>query len=831
METRMSEIHDLAIAAANNTDRFPEGMAINDVNDSARELEAMLGRFVRDISGANVSTGTSTAYLLEPYRTIASYSSGVMVVWRANVACGVNPTLDVDGLGPKNLTDVSGNQLGDGDIPAGAIVVSYYNATRDSLECHGINPVLPASGGGSGDMLVSAYDAAGIAEQLVGLVATQTLTNKTLTSPIVNAPALSADSVDAITEIAAALKSGADATLVTGTAGTNGYVAKWNADGDLVDGNALSGAHATIITGTAGSSGALAAWNADGDVVAGPSFSGADATVLTGTAGTSGNLAQWDANGDLVDSLGKTGSDTNAVTGTAGTSGNLSEWNADGDLVDSLGKTGSDANAVTGTAGTSGNLAEWNADGDLVDSLGKTGADTNAVTGTAGTSGNIPQWNADGDLVDGAIALTDIVTAPTASTGNVTVTNGTEHVAVNTFIATYTLESGLTWCKITRSVDSTFDVTVTSIDAPTKTIDGNATFTIDTKTGPVIFIQDPSDTDNLISSQPNASAASGGVDATAEQGNFATNPGCRVSQENGTTSATTTAYFPVDELSISHSQDGTLTVAQVASVTPGGSTHRVRTTVTTADTSLTAGQYATLDKKIEGLAIADWLWGTASARDVLCRFLFNGPAGTYAATMRNAAGNRSYVREFTITGGDANDDTVQTVVFPGDTSGTWPTTAVHGATFIITLAAGSAYQTTADAWQGGNYFGTSSTSNGIGTITEIFEVSDFGIYLDPNSTGLAPEFVLPDYPVDLQMCQRYWIKLIGNLYSSYIASTGAYIHWTFPVSMRVAPTMTAVGCTGQAFDTPTIQDAKWYRITGLPGYAILGAGTTANSRM
>jgi len=43
------------------------------------------------------------------------------------------------------------------------------------------------------------------------------------------------DAIDAITEIAAALKSGADGTLVTGTKGTNGNLAEWNADGDLVD--------------------------------------------------------------------------------------------------------------------------------------------------------------------------------------------------------------------------------------------------------------------------------------------------------------------------------------------------------------------------------------------------------------------------------------------------------------------------------------------------------------------------------------------------------------------------------------------------------------------
>jgi len=42
-----------------------------------------------------------------------------------------------------------------------------------------------------------------------------------------------------LADLASAIKSGSDATLITGTAGTDSYVAKWNADGDLVDGYAF----------------------------------------------------------------------------------------------------------------------------------------------------------------------------------------------------------------------------------------------------------------------------------------------------------------------------------------------------------------------------------------------------------------------------------------------------------------------------------------------------------------------------------------------------------------------------------------------------------------
>ena len=134
----------------------------------------------------------------------------------------------------------------------------------------------------------------------------------------------------------------------------------------------------------------------------------------------------------------------------------------------------------------------------------------------------------------------------------------------------------------------------------------------------------------------------------------------RISQENGTSSSTASGfsiYYPVDQWFISHLQDGTLTTHQVVSATPGGSESRIRMTVTSADTSIAAGQYAAFVQNIEGLRTADLQWGTANATDVVLRFGFKGPAGTYAVAIRNQDANRSFVREFTISGGDANTDT------------------------------------------------------------------------------------------------------------------------------------------------------------------------------
>lgn len=104
------------------------------------------------------------------------------------------------------------------------------------------------------------------------------------------ATALQAGAVDDIGEIDAILRTGADTTLVTGTAGASGNAAEWNADGDAVDsGRALGDASEKGVTG-------------------------ADANAVTGTAGTSGNVPEWNADGDIIDS-GKASSDIGSGSG------------------------------------------------------------------------------------------------------------------------------------------------------------------------------------------------------------------------------------------------------------------------------------------------------------------------------------------------------------------------------------------------------------------------------------------------------------------------------------------------------------------------------------
>ncbi len=78
------------------------------------------------------------------------------------------------------------------------------------------------------------------------------------------APVLPADTIDAITQVAAALKTGADLKFVTGTAGSDTHCAQWNADGDLVTAGAACGGAVTLLTDIGD---VTAASIADGDIL------------------------------------------------------------------------------------------------------------------------------------------------------------------------------------------------------------------------------------------------------------------------------------------------------------------------------------------------------------------------------------------------------------------------------------------------------------------------------------------------------------------------------------------------------------------------------------
>jgi hypothetical protein len=247
------------------------------------------------------------------------------------------------------------------------------------------------------------------------------------------------------------------------------------------------------------------------------------------------------------------------------------------------------------------------------------------------------------------------------------------------------------------------------------------------------------------------------------------NPAMQISSVNGTSSGTANGYVPADNWAVYRvTSAGVLTSQQVASVTPKGSPNRIRTTITTADASLAAGEYATQTQAIIGNEIADFQYGGSSAQQTILTFGTKYPAGTYSFALHNAANDRSYVGQFTIA--SANTDEYFTFVIPGDTTGTWTTGSTTGLTLDVVIAAGSTFQGTT-GWQAGNILGTASNTNGMGTISNVFELFDVQLTRDPDNLGVAPAWELPSYN-----------------YEEIVATSGSITPW-----VAYTPTFTGFG--------------------------------------
>ena len=295
---------------------------------------------------------------------------------------------------------------------------------------------------------------------------------------------------------------------------------------------------------------------------------------------------------------------------------------------------------------------------------------------------------------------------------------------------------------------------------------------------------------------------------TAETRSRIVNGAFQHSQENGSTAGTTTGYYVADEWMVIWNSTGTFTCQRVQSVTPNGSKNRIRTTVTVADAALAATDVLRFQTRIEGIRMVDFCYGSASARQSILRFGFKAPAGTYSISLYNSSASRSYLANFTISVEQADTDTEQVFVIPGDTTGTWLTDTGVGVNLNIVLATGTTYQGVA-GWQATGLFGTAFNTNGMATVNNTFELFDVGLYLDPLATGIAPPWVMPDEAEELAACQRYW-EGVGMTISTSADMTNT--SW-FRSKKRAAPALalTAGTAGGATFGVIALSPADGVR--------------------
>ena len=290
---------------------------------------------------------------------------------------------------------------------------------------------------------------------------------------------------------------------------------------------------------------------------------------------------------------------------------------------------------------------------------------------------------------------------------------------------------------------------------------------------------------------------------TAQARNRIVNGAMQISQELADAGSVVTASYPADQwalLSNGVPNNGAFRPS-TQPVTPNGSTRRLGLTVNTIKASLAAGDYHTVYQSIEGIRMAELMWGTASAVPLVLRFTARSSAatGTFCFALRNNGATQSYLGEFQVPA--INTDYVITAVIPGSTSGSWPVDNTLWGSLAFALAAGTTFQGTV-GWQAANKLATGNITNGDAVAGTLF-IADVGLYADPQNTGAAPPWVMPDEAQELAACQRYWQK-VNAYYSGNVTSAGPYYSfYKYSVFPRTTPALSGTSQTAGSFPATT----------------------------
>ena len=267
----------------------------------------------------------------------------------------------------------------------------------------------------------------------------------------------------------------------------------------------------------------------------------------------------------------------------------------------------------------------------------------------------------------------------------------------------------------------------------------------------------------------------------------------RIDQRNAGASITqsTSVQYIVDRFALYGSVASKCTGQQNAgSVTPpAGFKNYIGVTSSSAYTVGTSEQFL-IWQRIEGNNIADLGWGTANAKAITLSFwVYSSLTGTFGGVVKNSAS--SYAYPFTYSIASANTWQQITLSIAGPTTGTWLTDTGIGINVYWGLGVGSTLSGTAGAWASGDYSSATGATSVVGTNGATFYITGVQLEVGSSATG----FEYRDYTTQLAMCYRYFYsipKLVAyqNIAPAICyASTDSYIPFTYPVTMRTAPTL------------------------------------------
>lgn len=227
--------------------------------------------------------------------------------------------------------------------------------------------------------------------------------------------------------------------------------------------------------------------------------------------------------------------------------------------------------------------------------------------------------------------------------------------------------------------------------------------------------------------------------------------------------------------------------------------------VTTADGTIGSTQYVKLTQHVEGYTFQ----ALAQRAMTLSFWVKSFLTGTFCVAFQNSGKDRSYVAEYTINSSNTwEKKTINILASPS--AGTWNYENGVGLTVSFVQAAGASLQTTAGAWQTGDFIATSNQVNNVGSVAHNFILSQ--VQLEAGS--LATTFEQIPQSLELATCQRYYCKSYNqSVYAGAVSSAGSItgtagnvvmmMNFVFPVEMR-----TTASCSLYNPDTGTLNEMR-----------------------
>ena len=218
------------------------------------------------------------------------------------------------------------------------------------------------------------------------------------------------------------------------------------------------------------------------------------------------------------------------------------------------------------------------------------------------------------------------------------------------------------------------------------------------------------------------------------------------------TGITSSGYYTVDRFNLNTTDEATYTMEQ-SSDAPAGFKNSAKFTITTADSSVAADDYAACHYLVEGYDFAQLGFGATGAKSfTLSFYVKSSQTGTFGLNFQNSANNRNFNSSYTISAADTWER--KTITIPPDTSGTWLTTNGIGLKIWWSFLVGSTYEASSVSTAWGTTLGLglngqvqlSSITNATWQIT--------GVQLEVGS--VATDFEHLSYTDTLAKSQRYF---------------------------------------------------------------------------